>query len=247
MSHDAQRHDTHGAVPPQTLGQRLREVDGNLPEALRAQCLAAGTALVPELLLILEEDIADAQADHGWAPVHTAELLGMLGDAQAVPLLLRCLQGGDKLDLFGSVSKVEMTTPMALICKALFPSISTFETPPTSPVWTRTPPSVGTAGACRHSRLMSWLRIIRCSISCSCAVWSRLSLSKRVCGWLVTPAACFIWWSMNCIRTVGRQGLRSRTSYVSYSIGWALPQILPRCASSPRVLLSRTMQRAVSI
>ena len=30
----------------------------------------------------------------------------------------------------GSVSKVEMTTPMALICKALFPSISTFETPP---------------------------------------------------------------------------------------------------------------------
>jgi transposase len=30
----------------------------------------------------------------------------------------------------GSVSKVEMTTPIALICKALFPSISTFETPP---------------------------------------------------------------------------------------------------------------------
>jgi hypothetical protein len=30
----------------------------------------------------------------------------------------------------GSVSKVEMTTPMALICKLLFPSISTFETPP---------------------------------------------------------------------------------------------------------------------
>jgi hypothetical protein len=29
-----------------------------------------------------------------------------------------------------SVSKVEMTTPMTLICKALFPSISTFETPP---------------------------------------------------------------------------------------------------------------------
>ena len=30
----------------------------------------------------------------------------------------------------GSVSKVEMMTPMALIYKALFPSISTFETPP---------------------------------------------------------------------------------------------------------------------
>ena len=30
----------------------------------------------------------------------------------------------------GSVSKVEMTTPMALIYKVLFPSISTFEAPP---------------------------------------------------------------------------------------------------------------------
>ena len=30
----------------------------------------------------------------------------------------------------GSVSKVEMVTPMALIYKALFSSISTFETPP---------------------------------------------------------------------------------------------------------------------
>jgi len=30
----------------------------------------------------------------------------------------------------GRVAKVEMTTPMALICKALFPIISTFETPP---------------------------------------------------------------------------------------------------------------------
>ena len=30
----------------------------------------------------------------------------------------------------GSVSKVEMTTLIALICKVLFPSISTFETPP---------------------------------------------------------------------------------------------------------------------
>src|SRR5262249_30275724 len=30
----------------------------------------------------------------------------------------------------GSVSKVEMAAPMALICKVLFPSISTFETLP---------------------------------------------------------------------------------------------------------------------
>jgi hypothetical protein len=33
----------------------------------------------------------------------------------------------------GSVSKVEMVTPMALIYIVLFPSISTFETPPRGP------------------------------------------------------------------------------------------------------------------
>ncbi len=33
-------------------------------------------------------------------------------------------------EMLGSVSKVEMVTPMALIYKVLFPSISTFETPP---------------------------------------------------------------------------------------------------------------------
>ena len=39
----------------------------------------------------------------------------------------------------GRVSNVEMTTPMALICQALFPFISTFETPPQrkSPVMIR--------------------------------------------------------------------------------------------------------------
>src|SRR5262245_60076490 len=32
--------------------------------------------------------------------------------------------------IVGSVSKVEMATPMGLLYKALFPSLSTFETPP---------------------------------------------------------------------------------------------------------------------
>ena len=92
MHHDALRHAPPGAVSPQTLGQRLRAVDSTLPDALRTQCLAAGTALVPELLTIVEAEMADAQATPGWAPVHAVELLGMLGDAQAIPILLRCLQ-----------------------------------------------------------------------------------------------------------------------------------------------------------
>jgi hypothetical protein len=42
--------------------------------------------------------------------------------------LPQCTQIAD--DLGGSVSKVELVTPMALIYKLFFPSISTFETPP---------------------------------------------------------------------------------------------------------------------
>jgi hypothetical protein len=35
----------------------------------------------------------------------------------------------------GSVSKVDMATRMPLIYKIVFPSISTFETPPSFPYW----------------------------------------------------------------------------------------------------------------
>ena len=44
------------------------------------------------------------------------------------PLLV--LPTGTGKTIVGSVSKVEITILMALICKVLFPSISTFETPP---------------------------------------------------------------------------------------------------------------------
>jgi hypothetical protein len=41
--------------------------------------------------------------------------------------------GVERESLLGSVSKVEVTTLIALICKVLFPSISTFETLPSEP------------------------------------------------------------------------------------------------------------------
>ena len=48
----------------------------------------------------------------------------------AVPAAVADRVGLFRLTRTGSVSKVEMATPMVLICKGLFPSISTFETPP---------------------------------------------------------------------------------------------------------------------
>jgi predicted ATPase len=53
-------------------------------------------------------------------------------ERQPVLFILEDLHWTDPttLELLGSVSKVEMATPMSLIYKVLFPSISTFETPP---------------------------------------------------------------------------------------------------------------------
>ena len=65
--------------------QRLRAVNHTVPEALQAQILTAGSAIVPDLLTIREATLADDETDHGWTPSHAAKLLGQLGGAQAVP------------------------------------------------------------------------------------------------------------------------------------------------------------------
>jgi hypothetical protein len=83
---------------PQALVRALRAQDGALPEALRRQCLAAGAAVVPALIALLEAALADDQAEPEGAPFHTVDLLGPLGDARAVPILLRCLAHDDLFD-----------------------------------------------------------------------------------------------------------------------------------------------------
>ena len=101
MSLESQSQDIREVVSPQALVQRLRDLDEELPEALRAQCLAAGASIVPDLMVLLEDELrVDEASDDGWAPLHAAELLGTLGDARAIPVLLRCLGEGDVLDIF---------------------------------------------------------------------------------------------------------------------------------------------------
>jgi SEC-C motif len=99
-------HSTHPADPtaigpasPQELVQHLRGYEGGLPEAVRQPLVAAGTTLVPALITLVEDALADDQSDLGWAPLHALDLLGALGDARALPVLLRCLDLEDELDL----------------------------------------------------------------------------------------------------------------------------------------------------
>jgi hypothetical protein len=83
---------------PQALVRDLHAQEGALPEALRQQCLATGAAIVPALTALLEAGLADDQAEPEGALFHAVDLLGALGEARAVPILLRCLAHDDLFD-----------------------------------------------------------------------------------------------------------------------------------------------------
>jgi hypothetical protein len=83
---------------PQALVRDLRAQAGALPEALRQPCVAAGAAMVPALIALLESGLADDQAEPEGALCQAVDLLGALGDARAVPILLRCLAHDDLFD-----------------------------------------------------------------------------------------------------------------------------------------------------
>jgi hypothetical protein len=103
---DMMDHLDHPAAPtavvpasPQDLVQHLRGYEGQLPETVRRPLVAAGATILPALITLVEDALADDQRDLGWAPLHALDLLGALGDARALPVLLRCLDLEDELDL----------------------------------------------------------------------------------------------------------------------------------------------------
>jgi NADPH-dependent ferric siderophore reductase len=100
MRLDQPSSDVHATVSTEELIQQLRAVNQTLPEALQTQLLAVGSAIVPDLIAILNETLADEETDHGWTPSHAAKLLGQLGDGRAVPVLLRFLAHYDVLDSY---------------------------------------------------------------------------------------------------------------------------------------------------
>src|SRR5918999_1374176 len=92
------RDDRETAASPQALVRDLRAQAEALPEALRRQGMAAGAAMVPALIALLEAGLADDRAEPEGALCHAVDLLGALGDARAVPILLRCLAHDDRFD-----------------------------------------------------------------------------------------------------------------------------------------------------
>jgi hypothetical protein len=86
-------------LPQGPRGLPRRRSSSGISAAIRSPLLAAGATVVPALITLVESSLADAQTDLGWAPLHAIDLLGALGDAGAVPVLLRCLDLEDELDL----------------------------------------------------------------------------------------------------------------------------------------------------
>jgi hypothetical protein len=68
------------------------------------------------LIALLEAALADDQAEHEGAPFHAVDLLGALGDARAVPILLRCLEQDDLCDRLAPQAAAALRTlgPSAL-------------------------------------------------------------------------------------------------------------------------------------
>jgi NADPH-dependent ferric siderophore reductase len=125
MSLGGSPHDIHDTAPQAALMQQLRQGDRELSEALQAQLLAAGSASIPGLIAILEDALADDEADPGWAPAHAAKLLGMLGDARAVPVLLRMLACYAVIDGYHQAAEdalVALGAPAIEACLAAYPT-----------------------------------------------------------------------------------------------------------------------------
>jgi len=108
--------DPEATASPQALVRDLCAQAGALPEALRRQFLAVGVTAVPALIALLEAALADDQAEPEGALFHTVDLLGALGDARAVPILLRCLEHDDPFEGLASQAAAALRTlgPAAL-------------------------------------------------------------------------------------------------------------------------------------
>lgn len=112
---------------PQDLVRQLCGCAAVLPEALRRQLMAAGAAMVPALITLVEQALTDDHAALGWAPLHAVELLGAMGDPRAVPVLLRCLDEDDEADL---LDQQVVTALRALGAHALDACVTAYATTP---------------------------------------------------------------------------------------------------------------------
>ena len=104
--------------------QRLIDSDETLPDPLHSELVAAEAGIAAELMALIEAELAGQPEGDGWPAIHAATLLGERGEAQAVPLLLRCLAECDVLDVLYDRAREALAAvgPAALdACLAAYP------------------------------------------------------------------------------------------------------------------------------
>jgi hypothetical protein len=85
---------------PDLIGQ-LIQVGEKLPDDLRRTILAAAPDIVPDLIGLIADALKDDEGTDEslqWAAIHAAELLGKIGDAHAISVLLDCVEQCDSMD-----------------------------------------------------------------------------------------------------------------------------------------------------
>ena len=91
MTDDMTERTTDDLTPPAAA---LLEAGPDLSASQREAITDEGSSVLPDLITVLEAQPLwdeDAPGD-GWAPIHAAEILGELGDPDALPALYRVLR-----------------------------------------------------------------------------------------------------------------------------------------------------------
>lgn len=83
---------------------QLRQTGEKLPAELRARIVSLGTAAVPTLISLLEDEDAAAEdaPGEGWPPIHAVDLLAELQAEEAIGPMLAVLRSGDIDDMLST-------------------------------------------------------------------------------------------------------------------------------------------------
>ncbi|MDP6777655.1 MAG: SEC-C metal-binding domain-containing protein [Candidatus Latescibacteria bacterium] len=96
--------DESDELRAEELVERLIDADSALPQGLRKEILLAAPHCVPHLVRVLTDgdlQIEDAPGA-GWAPMHAADLLGVLKAPAGIRAMIRLLQETDPVSLLQS-------------------------------------------------------------------------------------------------------------------------------------------------
>ena len=88
-------------ISPERSNELIRSLnqatDNELPASVRGGILAAGSAILTDLIEVVTDYFGEAE-NEGWPGIHAVRLLGEIKDPRAIPTLLDCLKQSDIME-----------------------------------------------------------------------------------------------------------------------------------------------------